>query len=168
MNDINIWERSSLFESMINGEHEKLYFDYAVDGEMFSKLFYLFNGIYPSLSCFILSEPDPHTKIVYSFAADQEAHRKDIERGFGVLKIKFLALMHPINLHHCDAICYLVLGAILHNMMVELRLENGEEESTAIYNTVESTAEESGNIDCGDNMSGEDSDADIEADQSML
>ena len=89
LNDINIWERSSLFESMINGEHEKLDLDYVVDGEVFSKLFYLVNGIYPSLSRFISSEPDPHTKIAYSFAADQEAYRKDIERGFSVLKIKF-------------------------------------------------------------------------------
>ena len=78
---------------MINGEHEKLDFHYVVDGEVFSKLFCLVNGIYPFLSHIILSEPDPHTKIVYGFAADQEAHRKDIERGFGVLKIKFLALM---------------------------------------------------------------------------
>ena len=71
---------------MINGEHEKLDFHYAVDGEVFSKLFYLVDGIYPSLSHFLSSEPDPHTKIAYSFATDQEAHRKDIERGFGVLK----------------------------------------------------------------------------------
>jgi hypothetical protein len=122
---------------MINGVHGKLDFDYVIDGEVFSKLFYLVNGIYPSLSHFILSEPDPHTKIANSFDADQEAHGKDIERGFGVMKIKFLALMHRINLHHCDDIYYLVLGAILqHNMMVEACLENGEEESSATYNTV--------------------------------
>ena len=166
LNDINIWECSSLFESMINGEHEKLDFNYVVDGEVFSKLFYLVNGIYPSLSRFISSEPDPHMKIAYSFAADQEAYRKDIERGFGVLKIMFLALMHPINLHHRDDIYYLVLGAILqHNMMVDARLENGKEESSSMYNTVELTAEESGNVGCGDNLSGEDSDTDMEVDE---
>jgi hypothetical protein len=33
-------------------------------------------------------------------------------RGFGVLKIKFLALSHPINLHHRDAIYYLILSTI--------------------------------------------------------
>ena len=109
------------------------------------------------------------TKNAYNFVADQEAHRKDIERGFIVLKIKFLALTHPINLHHCDDIYYLVLGAILqHNMMVEARLENGKEESSAMYNTVELTAEESGNVGCGDNLSGEDSETDMEVDESML
>jgi hypothetical protein len=50
LNDINIWEHSSLFESMINGEHDELDFDFLVDGEVFSKLFYLADGIYPQLS----------------------------------------------------------------------------------------------------------------------
>jgi hypothetical protein len=45
-NNINIWERSSLFESMINGEHDELDFDFPVDGEVFSKLYYLVEGIY--------------------------------------------------------------------------------------------------------------------------
>ena len=53
-------------------------------------------------------------------------------------------------------------------MMVEARLENGKEESSAMYNTVELTTEESGNVDCGDNLSGEDNDVDIEMDESML
>jgi hypothetical protein len=84
LNDINLWERSSLFKSMINGEHEMLDFNFVVDGEVFSKLFYLFDDIYSSLSCFLSSEPDPHTKIEYSFTTDQEAHQKDIERDFKV------------------------------------------------------------------------------------
>ncbi len=53
LNDINIWEHSALFESMINGEHEKLDFDYVVDREVFSKMFYLVNGIYPYLSRYV-------------------------------------------------------------------------------------------------------------------
>ena len=51
--------------------------------------------------------------------------------------------------------------------MVNVRLESGKEESAALYNTVELTAEESGNVECGD-VSGEDSDADMEVDESML
>ncbi len=73
---------------MVNGEHEKLDFDYVVDGELFLKLFYLVDGIYPSLSCFRPPKSDPHTNIAYSFATDQEACRNDFERGFGGLKIK--------------------------------------------------------------------------------
>ncbi len=53
MNDINIWERSSLLESMLNGEHESLDHEYTLDGKKFNKLFYLVDGIYPSLSRFL-------------------------------------------------------------------------------------------------------------------
>ena len=37
-----------------------------------------------------------------------------------------------------------------------------------MYNTVELTTEETGNVECGDNLSGDDSDADMEADELML
>ena len=140
LNDINVWERSSLYESMIDGRHEELDFEYMVDGEVFDKLLYLVDGIYPPLTRFLSSESDPHTKLAYSYARDQEAFRKDVERGFGVLKLKFLSLLHPINLHHKDDIYYLVLACILmHNMMVEARVENNEEESVYLYNTLMAT-----------------------------
>eukprot|EP00804_Cyclotella_cryptica_P006426 CCRYP_014274-RA/>CCRYP_014274-RA protein AED:0.51 eAED:0.23 QI:0/0/0/1/0/0/2/0/143 len=135
-------------ESMDNGEHKKLYFE-CVDGEVFSKLFYLVDGIYLSISRFISSGPDPRTKIAYSFAADQEAQRKDVKRAFS-------ELTHPINLHHCNDIYYLVLGAILQrNMMFEAHLENGEDKCAGMYKTAESTTEESGNLKCIDNVSAE-------------
>lgn len=41
LNDINNWEWSSLHESMVNGDHDELDFDFMVDGEVFSKLIYL-------------------------------------------------------------------------------------------------------------------------------
>ena len=69
------------------------------------------------------------------------------------MKVKYLSLMHPINLHGHNDIYYLVLAAILqHNMLVEARLMTGEEESAAMYNTVETTAAESGNVGSEDDM----------------
>jgi len=100
LNDINVWKCSALFKSMINVDHEKLDFDFVVDGEVFLKLFNVVDGIYPSLTQFLLAELDPHINIACSFAADQEAHRKDIERVSGVLKIKYVLLLPPINLHY--------------------------------------------------------------------
>eukprot|EP00804_Cyclotella_cryptica_P018565 CCRYP_004366-RA/>CCRYP_004366-RA protein AED:0.39 eAED:0.65 QI:0/0/0/1/0/0/3/0/68 len=41
-----------------------------------------FDGIYPQLTHFLLSESDLHTKIALSFAQNQESYRKDFERGF--------------------------------------------------------------------------------------
>jgi hypothetical protein len=87
------------------------------------------------------------------------------------LKIKFLALTHPINLHHRDDIYYLVLAAIMqHNMMVEARLDSGEDECAAMYNTIETTAEESGNMELGDDNIERDGNGDVnqEEDDTML
>ena len=110
---------------MINREHDELEFDFPVDGEEFSTLHYLVDGIYPQLSRFLSPESNSHTKLAFSFAADQEAHRKDIKRGYGVLKLKFIARLHPITLCDCNNICYVVLASILmHNMMVEVCLKN--------------------------------------------
>ncbi len=50
--------------------------------------------------------------------------------------MQFLALTHPINLHHMDDIYYLVLLTILlHNMMVEQHVSNDEMEDGSFYNT---------------------------------
>jgi hypothetical protein len=155
LNDINIWERSSLYESMIDGRHDELDFEFLVDGDVFDKLIYLVDGIYPPLTRFLSSESDPHTKLAFSFAQDQEADRKDVERGFGVLKLKFLSLLHPINLHHKDDIYYLVLACVLmHNMMVEARVENDEEESAYLYNTLLATEGQTAGGDSFDDSDG--------------
>ena len=74
-----------------------------------------------------------------SFKVDQEAARKDVERGFGVWKLKFLALTHLINSHHRDDIYYLVMATILlHNMMVKDRVSNDEIEDASLYCHTES------------------------------
>ena len=62
--------------SMINKEHDELNFDFPVDGEVFSKLYYLVEGIYLQLSCFLSSESNPHTKLAFSF----EKIKKHTER----------------------------------------------------------------------------------------
>ena len=52
LNDINIWDRSPLYESMLGGSHEQLDFPFEIDGETFEQLYYLVDGIYPAVSCF--------------------------------------------------------------------------------------------------------------------
>ncbi len=75
---------------------------------------------------------EPVTNIDGNFAIHQEAARKDVEQGFGVLKVKFLSLSHPVQLHHVDDTFYLVNGCIiLHNIMVEEQLEIDEEENVS-------------------------------------
>ena len=55
----------------------------------------------------------------------------------------------------------MVLAVILHhNIMVKACLDSGEEECAAMYNSIETTAEESGNIECGDDISEGDGEVD--------
>jgi len=50
MNDINIWDRSSLHQSLHDGTFEWNDFDFEIGGECFNKLWFLTDGIYPELS----------------------------------------------------------------------------------------------------------------------
>lgn len=72
MNDINIWERSCLLESMLNGKDEEIDHDFVLHGEVFSKLFYLVDGIYSSLTRFLGPENDPATQLDGSYKINQE------------------------------------------------------------------------------------------------
>jgi hypothetical protein len=122
---------------MLNGKHDQIDHDFVLDGEVFSKLFYLVDGMYPSLTRFLGPENDPATQLDGSYKIDQEGSQKDVEHGYGVLKTKFLALTHPINLHHRNDIYNMVLATILlHYMKVKERMDDDELEDGALYNTI--------------------------------
>ena len=134
MNDINIWERSPLFQSMQDGTHAKIDIPFRADGKLFDKLFYLVDGIYPALTRFLATISDPSSRIATYFATKQEAWRKDVERAFDVLKTKFLCLSHPVQYHYTDDIFYVAMACVaMHNMMVEARVEAGEQEAPSFY-----------------------------------
>lgn len=89
---------------------------------------------------------DPHRKLAFTYAEDQEAHRKDIKRGFEVL-IKIPNTFTPITQHDHDNIYNIVLVVILmQNMMVEAHLESNEAESAEFYNTLSAIKTKSRNI----------------------
>eukprot|EP00956_Cyclotella_meneghiniana_P027229 scaffold60647_cov51-Cyclotella_meneghiniana.AAC.4 len=156
LNDLNIWERSPLFQSMQDGTHSEIDFEFELDGQTFSKLYYLVDGIYRWLTRFLATISDPTSKIASFFATQQEAFRKDVERAFGVLKVKFLCLKHPIRLHNEDDIFYVVYACIaLHNMMVQYRdEEEGQKESEMFY-AVSHLEDEMG-VDCSSTIANED------------
>jgi hypothetical protein len=82
LNDINIWERSPLFESMQDGSHEAIdFFPFTINDEQFEMLHYLVDGIYPPLAQFLSTISDPTSKIASNFAMKQEAARKDVKRA---------------------------------------------------------------------------------------
>jgi hypothetical protein len=67
---------------------------------------YLVNGIYPLLSRFVLTTPDPSTKLDQHFGKNQESFQKSIEWAFGILKKKFLMLSSGMRFYERDDTLY--------------------------------------------------------------
>ena len=66
LNDINIWDRLPLFESILYGTHANIDFKFNIDGHEFDQLYYLVDGIYPSLSRFLATINNPTTTLIAS------------------------------------------------------------------------------------------------------
>ena len=119
---------------MLDGTHDNIDFKFTIDGENFEQLYYLVDGIYPSLSRFLATINDPTTTLDCFFAPKQEGWRKSIERAFGVLKKKFLSVGSKCVLYHREDMFYLVTASIvMHNMMVYERIGNEENKSETFY-----------------------------------
>eukprot|EP00475_Leptophrys_vorax_P026238 TRINITY_DN3691_c0_g1_i11.p2 TRINITY_DN3691_c0_g1~~TRINITY_DN3691_c0_g1_i11.p2 ORF type:complete len:217 (+),score=46.47 TRINITY_DN3691_c0_g1_i11:328-978(+) len=84
LNDINVWDRSPLLTDLFNGVSPKI--RYVINGKMRTQGYYLADGIYPEISVFVKTVSEPSKADTKLFAVLQEAARKDVERGFGVLQ----------------------------------------------------------------------------------
>jgi hypothetical protein len=93
---------------------------YTINGVQRTQPYYLVDGIYPSWSIFVSSITEPYGQKQEWFVKMQEAHRKDVERAFGVLQIKFQVLVKPSQQWNVNNMRSIILCCIiLHNMMVE-------------------------------------------------
>ena len=118
LNDINVFDRSHVFDDIIKGQAPQVTF-YA-NGREYHMAYYLTSGIYPKCTTFIQSIPIPQGPKAVLFAQRQEAVRKDVERAFGVLQARFAIVKNP-------ALCWdkVKIGKImraciiLHNIIVE-------------------------------------------------
>eukprot|EP00978_Attheya_sp_CCMP212_P013515 scaffold33955_cov57-Attheya_sp.AAC.1 len=135
MNDINIWEISKLHKQFIDGTFTKeVDAPFTIAGEIFTHMFFLVDGIYPCLARFVKALCEAIGVSEEKFAAWQEHCRKSIERAFGVLQRKFLCLVHASEDHNLQDIKMKTMACvILHNMMVQHRIENGEVENRNFY-----------------------------------
>lgn len=110
---------------------------------MFNKLWFLVDDIYPKLSRFVKTLPVAVGRMWKRYASWQEAARKDVERAFGVLQSKFRIVRNPIEKWHIETIQETVTACIiLHNMMVEKRVEEGDMENVGFYDIAEDEEEE--------------------------
>jgi Plant transposon protein len=143
LNDINIWDRSPLLKSFIDGTFKRdVDMEFEIGEEVFSEMWLLVDGIYPPLSRFVQTLEVPTTHQEHVFANWQEAARKSIERTFGCLQRKFHVLVKPIEQWYVYEITEIVLTCcILHNMMVQQRIHRSEQETEAWYEGVDEAVE---------------------------
>ena len=118
LNDLNILDRSPVFDEIINGNAPEVHFH--VNGREYNLAYYLADGIYPKWATFIQSIRLPQGPKHCLFAKRQEFVRKDVERAFGVLQARFAVVRNPSNLWDRNKLGNIMRACIiLHNMIVE-------------------------------------------------
>ncbi len=88
---INLWDSSLLHQSLCYGSFSNNDFTFIIGGKTFHELWFLVDGIYPSLSRFVkpLTVPIDDNEAIFSMW--QESKRKDFKPFFGMFKkITFL------------------------------------------------------------------------------
>ncbi|XP_071727336.1 uncharacterized protein [Rutidosis leptorrhynchoides] len=83
-NDINVLNRSPLFDSIKNGTAPPSPF--TVNGHDYTHGYYLADSIYPDWATLIKAYSSPIDNPAAKFTRFQESTRKDVERTFGVLQ----------------------------------------------------------------------------------
>jgi hypothetical protein len=117
-NDINVLQRSNLFDSHLTGDSPPVTF--SVNGHTYNMGYYLADGIYPDWPAFVKTIRHPYDVRTQHFATIQESARKDIERTFGVLQKRWAIVRGPAygwSPQHIGDIMKTCI--ILHNMIVE-------------------------------------------------
>jgi len=93
LNDINILDRSPLMSDLCKGKYARC--DYVMNEKQKDEPYWLVDGIYTELSCFVKTIAEPQGEKDQLFACRQESVRKDVERAFGVLQNLWRILKTP-------------------------------------------------------------------------
>ena len=131
-NDINVWDTSPLLTFFLSPECPD--FPYRINNKAFDKLCCLMDGIYLEIARFVKTIKQPIGKAEQLFSEWQESCRKDSERAFRVLVRKFQFLARPIEYWDMEDIKRQIYGCIImHNMMVETRMDRKEKDNANMY-----------------------------------
>ncbi|XP_024317148.1 uncharacterized protein LOC106866370 [Brachypodium distachyon] len=103
--------------------------NYTVNGNNYTMGYYLADGIYPQWATLVKTIPSPLGQKNKYFAKCQEAHRKDVERAFGVLQARFAIVCGPARLWDEEVLHDIITSCvIMHNMIVEDERDEGPQD----------------------------------------
>ena len=120
-NDINVLDSSPLLDKISSGEFPPR-IQYLVNGTVRDLPYMLADGIYPKWPIFAIPMSEPTTDKEKKYTKLQESVRKDIERAFGILKIRFQCLEKPCKFWKIEQIENMVKTCIIfHNMIIATR-----------------------------------------------
>ena len=124
LNDVNILDRSPLFDNAVRGEAPLV--NFSVNSTDYNCAYWLGDGIYPPYACFVKTFPRPQTRMQKLFASAQEAKRKDIERAFGILQARFHILTSGgCGLWDRQAMKMVIRTCVIHhNMIIDFERAN--------------------------------------------
>ncbi|XP_040363854.1 uncharacterized protein LOC112169607 [Rosa chinensis] len=124
-NDLNVLAKSPLFDELTAGTAPLVQFQ--VNNRAHNLGYYLADGIYPRWATFLKTVRNPTRPKEIEFA---KAHRKDVERCFGILQSRFGIVRGAARGWHKEDLRYIMLTCIiLHNMIVEnQRPEDSDDE----------------------------------------
>jgi hypothetical protein len=118
LNDINVLDRSPLFDNLAEGRAPEV--NFSVNGHDYKMGYYLADGIYPTWATLIQSIRNPMGNKNQYFAKAQEAARKMVERAFGVLQARFAIVRGPARFWDTETLAMIMKACvIMHNMIVE-------------------------------------------------
>ncbi|XP_074363637.1 uncharacterized protein LOC141704254 [Apium graveolens] len=122
LNDINVLDRSLLFEELAEGRGPQV--KYTINGNKYNMGYYLVDGIYTSWPIFVKIITKSQCNKRKYFATAQESIRKDVERAFGVLQSRFAKVRGPSRFWDVETMKYIMTTCItLHNMIIEDKRE---------------------------------------------
>ncbi|XP_020257093.1 uncharacterized protein LOC109833716 [Asparagus officinalis] len=118
LNDINVLDRSPVFDDIESGEAPEV--NFIVNRRQYNRAYYLADGIYPKWPVFVQSIQLPQGNKAQLFAKQQESYRMDVERAFGVLQARFAIIRQPARMWDIEVLGKIMRACIiLHNMIVE-------------------------------------------------
>ena len=134
LNDLNVLDRSPLFEDTLHMKSPQVSFK--INGNHYHYGYYLVDGIYNNYSTMIKGKSHSEDQASKTFTKAQEAAQKDFECAFALLKGKFHIIERPGRSWSQSCLESIILCCIiLHNMLIDEAKEPRPPPTTIPFDT---------------------------------